>query len=139
MIKRNDVIRIKVPFPGLTSGLAKKAHMYICREADGPTHRFVKCQTLKPQMLTSNLMRHYWDEAPDLTRNPFTRTTRIDCDKDFLTTGVTYHDALKTTARPDVCDDVLIHVEEELFCDGYDTHPIDEAALQTLNTLVTPL
>lgn len=26
-------------------------------------------------------MTHYWDENADITRNPFSRTTRIDCDK----------------------------------------------------------
>ena len=136
LIKRKDVVRLKVPFPNIASALAVNAHMYICREKSGTTYKFVKCQTLKPYMLTSNTMTHYWDEQPDITRNPFSNPTRIDCDKEFVTSNVTYDDRLKTTLRPDVCDDVIDHVEAELFSDGYQVERINEAELKTLNHYV---
>ena len=80
LIDRSDVVRIKMPFPDITSNLAVNSHMYICHHVSGNTVSFVKCQTLKPYMLISSPIKHYWDEAPDIARNPFQRTTRIDCD-----------------------------------------------------------
>ena len=137
MIRKKDVVRIKVPFPDISSDLATNSHMYICREAAGNTYRFIKCQTLKPYMLYSSIFAHYWDELPDITRNPFARETRIDCDKEFVTTGVQYSDALKTPSRPDVCEDVMSHVVSELLCDGYDSNLLDEHMLVRLNYLIT--
>lgn len=137
MINRKDVIRLRVPFPDISSDLATNAHMYICREVCGKTYRFVKCQTLKPYMLISAIMSHYWDEQPDITRNPFSNPTRIDCDKEFATFSVQYDDRLKTPTRPDVCDDLMNHVEAELLCDGYDSNRINENELKLLNRYVT--
>ncbi len=139
MISRKDVIRVRMPFPDISSDLAITSHMYICRQVDGTTYRFVKCQTLKPQMLGSGLMRHYWDEQPDLSRNPFCHMTRIDCDKEFCTTGVEYHEALRTTVRTDVSGDVMREVERELFCDGYSSYRIDETSLLQINPLVSAI
>lgn len=136
MIKRNDVVRIKMPFPDISSDLALSSHMYICHNAYGTTVQFVKCQTLKPYMLSSSVMKHYWDESPDLNRNPFKRKTRIDCDKTFVTSFVTYDDKLKTTTRPDVCEDVMRHIDSELLCDGYITNYINENELLSLNSLI---
>ena len=137
MINRSDVVRIKMPFPDITSDLAVNSHMYICHHVSGNTFCFVKCQTLKPYMLTSNPISHYWDEAPDITRNPFQRPTRIDCDKEFVTSNVRYDDRLKTTLRPDVSTDVMIHVDAELICDGYISNSIAESDLLSLNNLVS--
>lgn len=136
MIERRDVVRLKVPFPDISSGLAVRSHMYICRQVENSVHSFVKCQSLKPWMLTSSIFQHYWDEQPDISRNPFQHETRIDCDKEFFTTGIQYDDALKTISRPDVCEDVMREVERELFCDGFDETQIDEAALLQINQLV---
>lgn len=108
LIKRNDVARIKMPFPDISSDLA----------------------------LSSSVMKHYWDESPDLNRNPFKRKTRIDCDKTFVTSFVTYDDKLKTTTRPDVCEDVMRHIDSELLCDGYITNYINENELLSLNSLI---
>lgn len=139
MINRKDVIRVMMPFPDISSDLATTPHMYICRQVDGTTYRFVKCQTLKPGMLGGGPMRHYWDEKPDPSRNPFRCVTRIDCDKEFVTTGVQYDDALKTTTRQDVDDSVICEVERELFCDGYTACNIDEPSLLQINPLVSAI
>ena len=32
MIDKKDVIRLKIPFPNIDSGLALKSHMYICKK-----------------------------------------------------------------------------------------------------------
>ena len=97
---------------------------------------FVKCQTLKPYMLTENVMKHYVDENAEIARNPFQRTTRIDCDKVFLTTSVEYDDSLKTTTRSDVCEELFNRVLSELDKDGYVVISINESELQSLNPLI---
>ena len=88
-------MRIKVPYPSISGNLAVNAHMYICKETNDPNYSFIKCQTLKPYMLTNNIIRHYCDEVPDINRNRFQVPTRIDCDKLFSTSSVRYHDSLK--------------------------------------------
>lgn len=136
MINRSDVVRIKMPFPNIRSELAVNSHMYICHQVNGVITHFVKCQTLKPYMLFSAPMKHYWDEQPDITRNPFRSATRIDCDKEFITANVQYDERLKTTARPNVCDEVMTHIDEEILCDGYISNEIVEDELLSLNKLI---
>lgn len=139
MIKEKDVIRMKVPFPSISAGLALQAHMYICGKDTAPDYGFIKCQTLKPQMLGSNVIAHFVDEPANITRNPFGRTSRIDCDKFFVTSSVRYDDGLKTTSRPDVCQELYDDVRCELETDGYMTVPINEDELVTLNYLITKI
>ena len=127
---------MKVPYPTISDGLALKAHMYICRASGTSYYEFVKCQTLKPYMLINNTMTHYLDEQPDITRNPFARTTRIDCDKTFKTYSVTYDDALKATSRPDVSEEVFNLLENELLADGYEEIDVSEDDLKSLNSLI---
>ena len=128
---------MKVPFPNINAGLALQAHMYICGKEEKPEYGFIKCQTLKPQMLGSRVVRHYVDEPADLNRNPFSRTSRIDCDKFFVTTSVEYDEKLKTTSRPDVSDELYESVKRELAADGYITILVNEDELITLNALIT--
>ena len=136
MINKKDVIRMKVPYPSISDDMALASHMYICRKQLGNDYEYVKCQTLKPYMLINNPMIHYHDEKPDLTRNPFTRVTRIDCDKLFSTCTVTFDDHMKTTNRPDVCDDLFNKMEIELLADGYQNIKVDEVNLKILNSMV---
>lgn len=139
MINTKDVIRMKVPYPSINSGLAYNAHMYICARCDTPNYGFIKCQTLKPYMLSSGLFKHFIDEEPDINRNPFIRTTRIDCDKLFTTASVKYDDTLKTSARPDVCEDLYYDILHELAMDSYDTITIDEIMLKALNSKISDI
>lgn len=127
---------MKVPYPSIADGMAMSSHMYICNKRSGTNYEYIKCQTLKPYMLSYNPMVHYHDEQPDITRNPFTRPTRIDCDKLFITTTLHYDDRLKTSNRPDVCDDLFISVQIKLLEDGYSSIYINEAELKTLNRLI---
>lgn len=127
---------MKVPYPTINDSLAVNSHMYICHMVNGGIYEFVKCQTLKPYMLKNNVLRHYLDEAADITRNPFSRTTRIDCDKAFITYNTIYNDKLKTTARPDVSEDVFIDMEDELQADGYLIVKVQEDELRVLNSLI---
>ena len=127
---------MRVPYPSVSDGMALNSHMYICRTSGPSCYEFIKCQTLKPYMLINNPMTHYWDESADISRNPFSRTTRIDCDKTFKTYSVTYDDALKTTSRPDVSDNVFNSVEAELLADGFQAIDVPENDLKSLNSLI---
>lgn len=134
MIEEKDVIRMKVPYPNIDAGLALQAHMYICRRSQGFNYGFVKCQTLKPYMLRSNVMSHYIDEPADITRNPFRRAFRIDCDKLFTTSSVCYDDDMKTDLRHDVCQDLYNAVVQELNAQGHRLIAINEDILVSLNS-----
>lgn len=136
MIRKKDVIRMKVPFPNISSKLAFSPHMYICRNQADSRYEYIKCQTLKPYMLIKNPITNYHDEDPDSSRNPFYKKTRIDCDKVFTSSNVSYSDSLKTTIRSDVCDDLFNRVEEMLQKDDYDEIPLNERDLKNLNDLI---
>lgn len=138
MIHEKDVIRMRIPYPGISDKLAVSSHMYICKAA-APGYEYIKCQTLKPYMLTRAIFRHYVDEAPDASRNPFQRMTRIDCDKIFATTGVRYDDGLKTAARPDVCQELYDDIIEELNADGYEKKELNADELVSINAMITKL
>lgn len=136
MIKPKDVIRMKVPYPSISDGMAMKSHMYICRTQFGTNYEYIKCQTLKPYMLINNPISRYHDEKPDLTRNPFAKPTRIDCDKIFSTYIVSYDERLKTGSRPDVCDDLFSIIENELLLGGYSNIKLNETELKRLNRFI---
>ena len=138
MINERNVIRMKFPYPSVSSRLAVQAHMYICKSAEQPRFSFVKCQTLKPYKLINNPLKHFIDEPADLARNPFERTTRIDCDKLFITENVRYDDALIATRRSDVCQELFDNVLAELEQDGWEDISIEnEQELAQLNPLIT--
>lgn len=136
MINEKDVIRMKVPYPTISDTLAVSAHMYICRTVQGSLREFVKCQTMKPYMLTNKTMQHFCDEKPGISRNPFQKITRIDCEKLFFTSNVKYDNSLRTTTRPDICDDLIQRVNAELAADGHMRIPIKANELMHLNRLV---
>lgn len=127
---------MKIPFPSISDKLAVQAHMYICGKDSNPNYGFVKCQTLKPYMLGNSEFSHYVDEPADINRNPFSRTSRIDCDKLFTTKSVNYDDAMKTPSRPDVCHDLFMAVMTELNADGYINISINETELVSINHLI---
>lgn len=132
MIKKRDTLRLLVPYPNAQSVLANTRHMYVCMKENHGNYEFVKCQTLKPSMLIKSPMVNYIDEKPDKMRNPFEHDTRIDCDKVFTSSGVLYKDALKTTARPNVCEDVFQAIVQKL--QSPTIIPMNETDLIRLNS-----
>ena len=110
MINRKDVIRMKIPFPNMSSDLAVDSHMYICRNGSylGRQTEYIKCQSWKPYMLTSR----------------------------FCTSSLVYPDSMKTTRRPDVSEDVMQKVESELLDDGYAQNNLNENELRSLNPVL---
>lgn len=133
MINEKDVIRMRIPFPSVDQTLAVRSHMYICRSSAHPKYGFVKCQTLKPYMLSSSSFRHYVDEEADITRNPFSHATRIDCDKLFTTSSVQYDDSMKTPIRPNVCQELYDRIRIELAADGYWECPLNDDEMVLIN------
>ena len=128
---------MKVPYPSINGDLALISHMYICTGLTGNSkYEFVKCQTLKPYMIMSGIIKHYCDEKPDITRNPFTRATRIDCDKTFNSCQVEYDEKLLTSSRTDVCTDLFEEIKKELVNEGYEEILLNEAELVSLNKLI---
>lgn len=130
---------MKVPYPNMQSDLAVTNHMYICRNNSHPHYEFIKCQRYKPYMLIRDIMVHYLDEDSDLTRNPFRKLTRIDCDKLFVTNSVVYSDTIKTERRPDVCQELYDDILTELMTDGYEEIVLDESILIAINDGITAL
>lgn len=128
-----------IPFPTITSDLARRSHMYICRNANRHKHELVKCQTLKPIMLKASPMKHFVDEDPDIKRNPFRHKTRIDCDKIFLTSGIVYDVSMRTAVRPDVCENIMELVEQQLSYDGYVENQMNTEDLLKLNIALKPI
>ena len=135
MIRERNVLRMKIPFPSISCELACSPHMYICIKSASPDYKFVKCQTLKPYMLTKGTMKHYCDEKPDIARNPFNKTTRIDCDKVFCTSGVEYDDKLLTTSRPDICEELFSAIQKRLT--DYEEIYLKEYELLSLNMFIS--
>ncbi len=79
------------------------------------------------------------DEIPDISRDPFQRPTRIDCDKVFMTDLVRYDDGLKTAKRPDVCQSLYDAVVREVEEDGYNTIEMDANGLTKIDPLITKI
>lgn len=139
MINAKDVVRMKIPYPDISANLAVSSHMYICKSVSGNVYEYVRCQTLKPKMLVGTLLKHYVDEEADILRNPFQRTTRIDCDKVFTTKSVQYDSRLKTTVRPDICQELYDQVMEEVVADRYVVIEMNEEELTSINPMITKI
>lgn len=114
MINVPEVVRMKIPFPDISSSLAAKPHMYVCMRA-GSDKAFVKCQTLKPYHLQKHVPPfEYIEEQNDINRNPFQRTSIIDCDKKFLVNGLRFNRRLITTSRPDICQELYDNIQNKI-------------------------
>ena len=139
MINKKDVIRMRIPFPNIQAQLAIQSHMYICMQDLIPEYGFVKCQTLKPYMLNNPVFVHYVDEPADANRNPFVRTTRIDCDKLFKTVSLDFDSEMKTMIRPDICQDLYDTTNQELLIDGHIVVLLNSDELVSLNKLISKI
>ncbi len=129
MIKEKDVINLKVPFPDISSGLARGIHMYIC-VGNNKEALFVKSQTYKPRLLT--LVNNSIIEEADINRNPFSQKTLIDLDKEFHISKdlVISKDSL-CRKRPDVCDELFAEINQKIIEPNHEM--LNEQLLLTLN------
>lgn len=136
MIDVKDVVRIKLPFPNSTSGLAMSAHMYICLRR-GAEKTMVKCQTMRPTFLSHpHCPKEHIVEEIDISRNPFQSKTLIDCDKVFLINGVEMDLSLLTTSRKDICDPLFSAISRKIQHPRLQNHVINNTDLLALNRLI---
>ncbi|OSP86020.1 hypothetical protein B9W73_12600 [Lactococcus lactis] len=112
MINVGEVSNLKVPFPSVSSRLARQAHMYICVEKNS-NFVFVKSQTFKAPLLTR--VSNYIIERSDINRNPFSRETLIDLDKDFqVSRDVEISRASLCYRRKDVCSELFSDIDNKI-------------------------
>ena len=106
MINKREVINLKLPFPNIDSGLARIRHMYICKDSQ-LNYSFVKSQTFKASILLH--VKNYIVEPPNLARNPFSKKTLIDLDKEFHINKsvIISRESLCRGPRQDVCEELF--------------------------------
>lgn len=133
MIKRRDVITIKIPFPDISAALAVRSHMYVCM-IEGKNKELLKCQTSKPMHLLKNKPPfRYVEEKPDLVRNPFQSKTIIDCDKSFGIDNVSISTDLLTGSRRNICEDLFSSINTKINHDKFVKIHLNPSDLLSLN------
>lgn len=133
MIETRDVVRLYMPFPDITSDLAVKLHMYICRESHDDSYVYLKCQSLKPSMIGDPRFVYYVDEDANSTRNPFRHTTRIDCDKLFGIRDVIMEDSLKLGTHCKVSENLMNDIETVLKASRPEVIQMDREEVRRIN------
>jgi len=134
LIEEKHVVTMKIPFPSISSGLAVSPHMYVCLTKQQYNKKFIKCQSLKPHHLGRNKRPYYRIvENVDINRNPFNRTTLIDCDKQFQVDGVEICTSLLTKKRNDVCDELFMDIRSMINNDVFETNLLNREELKELN------
>lgn len=134
MINVKDVITLRVPYPDVTSELAKKSHMYICIETSSPLCRLVKCQSFKPyHSLKNSLPVNRLTEQPNISRNPFQHPTVIDLDKLFSATHALLPESLK--APRGISDAVLTAIKENI-PEAVKIVNLSDSELKSINSVI---
>lgn len=134
MIKLRDVITIKIPFPSLNSGLAVKAHMYICERCHQHDYCLIKCQSFKNNYYK---LHNFIIEPPDENRNPFLHTSLIDCDKRFSLKNVTISEKTLTGKRRNISKELFFDIENKIDEKKCVNKDINREQLNLLNSKVT--
>lgn len=133
LISKGEVVRLKMPYPDVSSQLAIDAHMYICYK-DGNKKEFVKCQSFKPYHLSPNsLPKHRIVENPDAARNIFKKKSIIDCDKIFVLENIEINRRLIAGS---VCKDIIDNIDKELNSHTYSAEIINSSDVVKINPLV---
>ncbi|MGZ9428709.1 hypothetical protein [Mycoplasma sp. 1012] len=136
MIKIKDVIKMRIPFPNKFGYLARKSHMYICINKVNKKCEFIKCQTYKLKTIDNNIVNNFYEEEPNIDRNPFLLNTLIDLDKVFITYNVKYDEKLKTEIRPNISDSLFKILQNKLKKQKFIKIYLDEEQLKLLNNLI---
>ena len=134
MISKRDVITMYVPFPGIDSTLAVNSHMYICMQ-DGNNKEFIKCQTFKPTHLIKDKPPYQFIvERPNSSRNPFKKTTTIDCDKSFCISNVTISRDL--LAWRNICTELFDAISNKIKHSAFYQVVLDPKQLSNINPYI---
>lgn len=86
MISERDVIKVCMPFPNDTSGLALLKHYYICNQNNNNNKLLFKCQTQKPNMITKYGRDGFREKFYPIRSNslvPFRQDTVVDKEQVF--------------------------------------------------------
>lgn len=131
MINTKDVVKLKIPFPDISSELAQLAHMYICYQKNQSSKLMVKCQSFKRSLFVNDacVIKNGINEMPDPSRNPFVKPTIIDCDKLFEFHNVIMPLNLRTSIRTDICQELYDNVDGVIRDNGCVKYTIDKSLL----------
>lgn len=136
MISQADVVEINVPFPNTDPKLALQAHMFICIQ-DGNDKEFVICQSFKPTHLLPNYPpKQYLIEEKNENRNPFSKTTTIDCDRSFCICSVTIDK--KILAYRNVCCELFDSIIRKIKHSDFYKEYLDPIILSIQNHFIYP-
>ena len=125
---------MRVPFPNINSSLALKSHMYICIQ-NGNNKEFIKCQRFKiTHMLADSPPYQILIEEPNKNRNPFIKTTTIDCDKSFCVSCVIIDKKLLTTRN--VCNELFGSIMRKIKHNNFFKENLDPISLCDSNCLI---
>ena len=124
-----------LPFPNLSSALARKPHMYICLENKHPK-RFIICRSTKPYLLEPDMSPYQFIQAmPDIRHNPFIKPTLLDCDKSFsMDNEIMINRALLTTKRRDISEELFCELEYSIRHDKFKEIVLDANDVAQLNS-----
>ncbi|MGL9742736.1 hypothetical protein [Enterococcus sp. DIV1368c] len=111
MTIEGDVIKLKVPYPNVESGLAKKRHMYVFAERHETGKGLFVCTSKKPKHIKKGIPPfNRFEISPEeegcRVKSPFIKTTLVDCDRLFFLNGISVPMALLTEPRC-ICKEYL--------------------------------
>lgn len=134
MVKKKDIIIMRIPFPKIDSQLTRIGHMYVCLENKYPK-KFLKCQTERPHLVRPNSPPYQYIKAmPDIQHNPFRDPTLIDCDKSFIIDhDIVISEKLLTTKRRDVSDELFTKLEAKVKHNDFKEIILDSELIVQLN------
>ncbi|MCL1896777.1 MAG: hypothetical protein FWG03_09540 [Clostridiales bacterium] len=135
MIEKKEVVHVKVPYPDISPGLAKRVHTYICAKKAYAAKRLVKCQSMKLSSIIRGAgVTNYIVESSNAARNPFPRTTLIDCDKLYIA-DIKIPRTLLATPRPDVSQKLYEEIIEKITIGLPSRHKLPRDETAVLNRL----
>ncbi|RGX44602.1 hypothetical protein DWV22_09605 [Weissella confusa] len=111
MIKQNDVIRARFPYPDMISPLARHAHMYIVKDNQ---YDFFKVQSFKPTHVQAGYIDNMLIEEANINRNPFDHTSVVDLDKIFSIRDVELSETMLTEIRRDISRQFADEINDQL-------------------------
>jgi len=134
MIKKKDVLTMRIPFPDVDSKLARIGHMYICLDNKNPKE-FLKCQTERPYLARPNSPPYqYIKTMPDIQHNPFRVPTFVDCDKSFIMDhDIVISEKLLATRRRDVSKELFKELKEKIKHQDFKKIELDASTVAQLN------
>ena len=134
MIKKKDVVIMRIPFPEINSYLAKVGHMYFCLESKHPK-KFIKCQTANVCRMEFNRPPYkFVIVMPDIRHSPFIKPTLLDCDKFFsMDKNIAISEVLLTTRRRDISEELFGKLEDAIKHDEFKEIVLDAIVVVQLN------